>query len=196
MAQVESPTNLDRWPHPQYRLLTLILVRCGLRASDAITLEFNCLTHDGQGAPYLRYLNHKMRREAAVPIDEDLQTEILRQQTHVADQWPGAHPHLFPALTGNANGQRATTYYSYRMMLLQWLKVCDIRDEHGDPVHLTTPSMAPHLRLPADQPRCPAGSRPAAAGPRIDPDDRPLRPDHRPDRPPAVGTSHQGQHQR
>ena len=29
MAQVEAPANLDRWPHPQYRLLTLILVRCG-----------------------------------------------------------------------------------------------------------------------------------------------------------------------
>lgn len=137
MAQIEAPANLDRWPHPQYRLLTLILIRCGLRASDATTLEFNCLTHDGQGAPYLRYRNHKMRREAAVPIDEDLQTEIVRQQAAVAKEWPGAHPHLFPALTGNANGQRAMTYYSYRMMLLQWLKTCDIRDEHGDLVHLT-----------------------------------------------------------
>jgi hypothetical protein len=51
MAQVEAPTNLDRWPHPQGRLLTLILIRCGLRASDACTLAFDCLIHDGQGAP-------------------------------------------------------------------------------------------------------------------------------------------------
>jgi hypothetical protein len=29
------------------------------------------------------------------------------------------------------------TYYSYRLMMLHWLKICDIRDEHGDPVHLT-----------------------------------------------------------
>jgi hypothetical protein len=78
-----------------------------------------------------------MRREAAVPIDEDLETEIRRQQTQVAEQWPGAHPNLSPALTGNANGQRTMTYYSYRLMMLHWLKVCDIRDEHGDPVHLT-----------------------------------------------------------
>ena len=56
MAQVEAPANLDRWPHPQCRLLTLILIRCGLRASDACTLDFDCLIHDGQGAPYLRYL--------------------------------------------------------------------------------------------------------------------------------------------
>ena len=56
MAQVEAPANLDRWPDPQGRLLTLILIRCGLRASDACTLAFDCLIHDGQGAPYLRYL--------------------------------------------------------------------------------------------------------------------------------------------
>lgn len=41
----------------------MILIRCGLRASDACTLAFDCLLHDGQGAPYLRYLNHKMKRE-------------------------------------------------------------------------------------------------------------------------------------
>lgn len=39
------------------------LIRCGLRASDAATLDFGCLIHDGhdgQGAPYLRYVNHKI----------------------------------------------------------------------------------------------------------------------------------------
>jgi hypothetical protein len=50
---------------PDARLITLILIRCGLCASDACTLAFDCLLYDGQGAPYLRYVNHKMRREAA-----------------------------------------------------------------------------------------------------------------------------------
>ena len=72
MTQVESPANLDRWASPEGRLITLILIRCGLRATDACTLPFDCLLHDGQGAPYLRYFNHKMRREAAVPIDKEL----------------------------------------------------------------------------------------------------------------------------
>lgn len=61
MAQVESPVNLARWSNPNGRLVTLILIRCGLRASDACTLPFDCLLHDGQGAPYLRYYNNKMR---------------------------------------------------------------------------------------------------------------------------------------
>ena len=88
MAQVEAPANLDRWPHPEGRLVTMILIRCGLRASDACTLAFDCLLHDGQGAPYLRYPNNKMRREAAVPIDDDLEAEIRAQQQRVAARWP------------------------------------------------------------------------------------------------------------
>ena len=32
----------------------------------------------GSGAPYLRYFNHKMRREAAVPIDEELESRDPR----------------------------------------------------------------------------------------------------------------------
>jgi hypothetical protein len=29
----------------------------------------DCIVRDGQGAPYLHYTNHKMRRDAFVPID-------------------------------------------------------------------------------------------------------------------------------
>ena len=146
MAQVEAPANLDRWPSPEGQLVTMILIRCGLRATDACTLAFDCLLHDGQGAPYLRYFNHKMRREAAVPIDEELQAEIRAQQQRVSARWPGGHPHLFPAPERNASGQHPLTYYSYHGMLNRWLQACDIRDEHGDPVHLT-PHQWRHLRL-------------------------------------------------
>ena len=137
MTQVESPSNLDRWTSPEGHLITLILIRCGLRATDACTLAFDCLLRDGQGAPYLRYFNHKMRREAAVPIDEELQAGIRAQQQRVADRWPARHPHLFPALKANAGGQHPVTFYRYRGMLYRWLDTCDVRDEHGGPVHLT-----------------------------------------------------------
>lgn len=137
MAQVEAPDNLDRWPHPEGRLVTIILIRCGLRASDACTLAFDCLLHDGQGAPYLRYLNHKMKREAAVPIDDDLEAEIRAQQRRVTERWPEGTAHLFPKPNANATGHHPLTYYSYRMMLGRWLTACDVRDEHGQPVHLT-----------------------------------------------------------
>nr|WP_267313558.1 site-specific integrase [Arthrobacter sp. 260] len=95
------------------------------------------MLHDGQGAPYLRYFNNKMRREAAVPIDEELETEIHIQQQRVRQRWPDQHPCLFPALIGNAGGQNPMTYYSYRGMLNAWLATCQVNDEHGQPAHLT-----------------------------------------------------------
>ena len=137
MAQVEAPANLDKWPNPEGRLITIILIRCGLRATDACTLPFDCLLYDGQHSAYLRYFNNKMRREAAVPIDEDLENEIRAQQQRVADRWPGRHPHLFPAVTRNLNGRNPMTYYSYRDSLNFWLATCEIRDQHGRPAHLT-----------------------------------------------------------
>ena len=98
-------------------MITIILIRCGLRATDACTLAFDCLLHDGQNAPYLRYFNNKMRREAAVPIDEELEGEIRAQRHRVAARWPQEHRHLFPAINGNAGGHHPVTYYSYRGML-------------------------------------------------------------------------------
>ncbi|GHE13916.1 site-specific integrase [Streptomyces alanosinicus] len=73
MAQVEQPANLGRWHTPDGRALTLILMRCGLRVGDACHLAFDCIIRDADGASYLRYLNRKMKREALVPIDEEVE---------------------------------------------------------------------------------------------------------------------------
>ena len=137
MAQIEAPASLDRWPNPAGRLITLILTRCGLRISSALALGFDCLLHDGQGAPYLRYFNTKMRREAAVPIDEELEAAIRDQQRRVLDQWPDGTTCLFPRDRANVSGNLPLSDGSYRRMLGRWLATCEIRDEHGRPVHLT-----------------------------------------------------------
>ncbi len=50
MAQIEQP-NLDRWDNPAFRLVTLILIRCGLRVSDALRLPHACVVTDAEGAP-------------------------------------------------------------------------------------------------------------------------------------------------
>ena len=137
MAQVEAPANLDRWPSPAGRLITLILTRCGLRISSALALSFDCLLRDGQGAPYLRYFNTKMRREAAVPIDEELEAAIGDQQRRVLSQWPDGTTCLFPRERANVSGNLPLADGTYRRMLGRWLATCEIRDEHGRPVHLT-----------------------------------------------------------
>ena len=78
-----------------------------------------------------------MKREAAVPIDEQLEAEIRAQQDRVMRRWPGGNPHLMPRRNSNASGSRAFAPATYRGMLERWLAACDIRDEHGQPVHLT-----------------------------------------------------------
>lgn len=137
MAQVESPDNLKRWTDPAGRLVTLILIQCGLRISSTLTLDFDCLLHDGQAAPYLRYFNTKMKREAAVPIDEELQVAIRDQQQRVLQRWPEGTKCLIPRPHANLSGNLRLSDSSYRRMLSRWLTTCDIRDEHGHPVHLT-----------------------------------------------------------
>jgi integrase len=137
MAQVEHPGNLDRWDDPARRLITLILMRCGLRISDAVKLPCDCIAHDAERAPYLRYYNHKMKREALVPIDEELQQLITEQQHQVLSRWPGGVPVLFPRPSANLDGTRPFRACTYREALYRWLENCDIRDEHGRPAHFT-----------------------------------------------------------
>jgi integrase len=137
MAQVEQPANLDRWNNPIYRLITLILIRCGLRISSAVGLPFDCIVTDADGAPYLRYYNTKMKREALVPIDEELHREILQQQQRTIARFPAGTTVLFPRKNSNLDGRRPISTSTYRDALNRWLTTCDIHDEHGRPVHLT-----------------------------------------------------------
>ena len=89
MAQVEDPANLDRWPDPAGRLVTMLLIGCGLRVGDATRLPFDCVVRAADGAPYLRYVNHKLEREALVPIDDGLERQLQEQQRRVLARWPG-----------------------------------------------------------------------------------------------------------
>jgi integrase len=136
MAQLEDPASLSRWDQPSYRLITLILMRCGLRLGDARRLAFDCIARDASGAPYLRYWNHKMKREALVPIDEQLEQEITGQQRAAAERWPGGTPVLFPQQTANPDGQTPLSDATYRDALRRWLENCDVRDERGHPVKI------------------------------------------------------------
>ncbi|MEI6622926.1 MAG: tyrosine-type recombinase/integrase [Actinomycetes bacterium] len=137
MAQVEHPDNLDRWSNPAHRLVTLILIRAGLRVTDALTLTHDCVVADAQGAPYLRYFNHKMKREALVPIDNELHALIAAQQSIVGQDKPAPASVLFPRQTKNPDGTAVTSSSTYRIALYRWLEHCNISDEHGRPVRLT-----------------------------------------------------------
>ena len=72
-----------------------------------------------------------MKREAAVPIDEELEQAIRGHQQRVLERWPKGTGVLFPRPHANASGRLRMSDSSYRQMLRRWLATCDIRDEHG-----------------------------------------------------------------
>ena len=136
MTQLERDENLARFANPAGRLLAKILVGTGLRVGDGCKLALDCIVRDGQGAPYLRYVNHKMSRDAFVPIDDGLADAIQTQQQAVLARYPQARC-LLPRATRNLDGMLPFSPATFRGQLIDWLRICDIRDELGRPVHLT-----------------------------------------------------------
>ena len=92
--------------NPNWRLITLILIRCGLRISSAVSLAFDCIVTDAAGAPYLRYYNTKMKREALVPVDDELLAMISEQKQRALQRFPDGTPVLFPRQNRNLSGRR------------------------------------------------------------------------------------------
>jgi len=52
-------------------------------------------------------------------------------------RWPETARFLLPRPTKNIDGSQPLTSSTYRLALYRWLRSCDIRDEHGKPVHVT-----------------------------------------------------------
>ena len=84
-------------PHP--------LRPAGLRRAEA---ALDCAVTDDSGASYLRYRNHKMKREALVPIDDELLALIRGQQQRILGRYPSPAV-LFPrpAKTGREDPSAA-----------------------------------------------------------------------------------------
>ena len=151
MVQVRE--HLPRWRDPDGRFLTELMLGTGLRVGDACALGFDPLVFDADGHPYIRYWNHKMRREAFVPIDRALLTAIRVQQHRVAERYPDQHaalqtapaPRVLP-YTGlrlvprrhiDRTGTQPFRRGTYQQQLTAWQRDCNITDEAGRPAAIT-----------------------------------------------------------
>jgi len=138
MAQIESPTRLATMPDPANRLVLELMIRCGLRAVDAVDLALDCLVDDGAGHPYLHYLNHKMKRDAYVPIDDEFAGRVRQQRAEVEARFSaGTASKLFPGRFSNIDGTRSLTAGGFRHAFGQWLTRLNLTDEHGNQVKVT-----------------------------------------------------------
>lgn len=136
MNQLESTDNLDRLTDPRIRLLIEVLIRTGLRIGDATRLGLDCLIRDHQGAVYLRYRNHKMRRDAVVPIDDELTTMIEAEQIRARLRFPDTAV-LLPRGHANPDGRFPIHTGTFDMRLKRWMADIAVIDEFGCPVKVT-----------------------------------------------------------
>jgi integrase len=134
MAQIEDTKALEQLEQP-HRLMMQILIRTGLRLSDTYRLEIDCLLNDNQNAPYLRYFNHKMSREATLPIDDELAAAITQQTTVVRAVMPEAR-YLAPAPI-STNGDRPWNPGTAAGHIQAWQTTIGLHDEQGRPFRFT-----------------------------------------------------------
>jgi integrase len=138
MAQIEAPENLQRLADLSTRTAIVLLIETGLRSVDALRLPFDPVTVDTAGAPYLVYTNHKLGREAVIPISQNLLAQIRRQQADVAERFAPEQRHwLLPRTRSNPDGRLHYSWDTLRRRLARWLAACEIRDASGRPVHVT-----------------------------------------------------------
>lgn len=138
MQQIEAPENIARLPYATTRNAVTLLIRTGLRTIDATRLPFDPVVLDAAGSPVLLYYNHKLKREAARPIDDLVLGAIRSQQDAVAARYPDGCPWLFPAAGRlNPGGIDAVAGHTLRHQIQRWLAEGEVRDVHGRHVHVT-----------------------------------------------------------
>lgn len=113
------------------RAAVLVLMDCGLRATDTARLRTDALIAGSDGAPYLRYWNHKRRREAIVPISDRAVEAITAQRTWLHEHFRGCE-WLFPRAYANGRGKQPMGYAFIYKTLERWSAALDLRDVHGE----------------------------------------------------------------
>jgi integrase len=137
MAQIEDPGNIARISDRTFRTALRIILETGLRKTDALRLPPSCLVTGSDGAPYLRYFNHKLQREASVPISVELRDEIRAQQEWIAQRYRGKARFLLPATHRNPNGEREFAGATLNALINQWMTACGMRDSNGNLARVT-----------------------------------------------------------
>jgi integrase len=90
-VMVKVREHLPRRRDPDGRFLTELMLGTGMRVGDACALGFDPTVLDADNHPYIHYWNHKMRREAFVPIEPALLTALRHQQQRTASRYPDQH---------------------------------------------------------------------------------------------------------
>jgi integrase len=138
MRQLENDEALARLGDDTTITAVVVLMETGLRSQDALLLPADPIVLLADGSPVLRFVNHKRRREAAIPISDRLLERIRYQQQRNAQAFPNGSPWLLPAIGGrNGQGQQPYPYGTLLTRLTTWLAGLELVDAQGTPVTVT-----------------------------------------------------------
>ena len=138
MRQLESDVALARLEDETTITAVIVLMETGLRSQDALLLEADPIVMLADGSPVLRFVNHKRRREAAIPISDRLLERIRYQQQRNARAFPNASPWLLPGIGGrNGHGQQPYSYGTLLKRMTKWLDGLELVDAQGAAVTVT-----------------------------------------------------------
>ncbi len=137
MGQLENERALDRLPDLTTRTAVVILIETGLRSVDCLRLRYDPITVDEAGAPYLLFYNHKLSREAIIPISQRLVEQIRRQQHDLVERFGAPPPIIQPRVRANPDGHFPFIWSTLNERLRRWLGECEVRDATGQPVSVT-----------------------------------------------------------
>jgi len=88
--------HLVTLPEPVQRMV-LVIQECGLRVSELIGLNFDCLQQDSKGGWFLKFIRWKMKKEDIIPISHELAGVIKAQQNFIRTSLEEDYVYLFCA---------------------------------------------------------------------------------------------------
>ncbi len=94
--------HLDDLPEPVARMI-LVLQECGMRISELVHLDFDCLLQDKAGDWFLRYYQFKMKKEITIPLSREIVRVIQEQQRYLRQHLTSDFKYLFSANGGAPN---------------------------------------------------------------------------------------------
>jgi integrase len=137
MRQIEQPENIARLPDLTTQTIVILLIKTALRGVDATRLPFDPVVFDAARAPVLLYYNHKLKRDAAMPIDDALVAAIRAQQESLRSQFPEGSRWLFPGPRVYRGSTVPLAVRTLRYRIQHWLADSEVRDALGQRVHVS-----------------------------------------------------------
>lgn len=132
MEQIESQENLALLA-PETRTLLLICRDEGLRISEVLTLNTDCLKKTPAGRWALVHYKSKDKSYRAIPASRVVVDEIRGQIDRVRQRYGGTCRWLFPKVTANPDGKYPMPYGTVDTRLNAWMSRIDLIDASGAP---------------------------------------------------------------